>query len=578
MSWSDGERGYFRWELSESPGFASGVSQTTRRDFGPMSGGGGPVTLDERVRSSSCAGVSGNCSVLASLRPGTRYYVRICGELFAPSSTGYRCFDSDSDPDPPYKYDFFDTDTRLTSAPDVTSQSPGTLDVFVRGTNDELLQNHHDYRTGSWSGWQRPLTGSFGDDSMTSAPGSASFGSSLGFDVVARGVDNVLYHSKIRVGEQHALSRLTGSVTSGPDAAAGQRLDVVACGPNNALQQWQAFNLDTPAWYGPRTLTAGGRCTADPSVVAYRNSWRVDIFSRGADGWVYHTYCSCPEPSRPDWSGLPPIPGVGTSGVDAAASGSGPLQPVHLFARGQNNELLYNRHDGAWPGTWSGWQSLGGDLTSDPTAISAEPGRVDVFARCAEDALHHWAFWQGVWQRSDLGDCSTNVFEGEGPDEILDDDPEDPEVDPDPAVGASLTASQPLRLADQRETQAMAVLEGDQRAQKLLATTKYSIDKIGPWSEPAADGSQRLVGATLILDLTKAQDWPLTDWPQVGYLPKSKEYLESTHTFAMAGATEILVDIDLTKGRVVGMSPLGGIVTKRAAGDRSMKPSPWRGD
>lgn len=49
---------------------------------------------------------------------------------------------------------------------------------------------------------------------------------------------------------------------------------------------------------------------------------------------------------------------------------------------------------------WTGWESLGGDLASDPTAWSWGPGRIDVFARAVGgDLLHGW--WEGgawSWQ------------------------------------------------------------------------------------------------------------------------------------------------------------------------------------
>jgi hypothetical protein len=580
VTWNKDERGYWRWELSESPSFASGVLQTTRRDFGPMAGSGGPATIAERVRSSSCAGLDDACSVLPELKPSTRYYVRFCGELSAPSASGYRCFDSNPDSqDPPYEYDSFVTpvrETLLTSAPDVTSQGAGRLMVFVRGTDDELLQISHNYQTGSWSGWHRPATG-LGNESMTSAPGAAWFRPNrnfdAGFDVIARGANNLLYHSVISPTVADPLYQLEGYVTSGPDAARRGgllRLDIVACGPTNELQHMIHSDYGDPWWSDWQLV--GGSCTADPSVVASGGA-RLDVFTRGTDGAVYQrTGTAADSPPFAQWGSWLRIDGLVTSGVDATSSAAG---RVDLFARGPSNELLHNIQQS---GTWSGWQSLGGDLTSDPTAISAEAGRIDVFARCAEDALHHWSFSQGVWRRTDLGDCSTNVFEPEGPDEILDDDPDDPELDPDDFVtGASLAASQPLTLADQRETQAVEILESDNRTQKLLANTDYSIDKIGPWTEPAADGTQRLVGATMILDLPQARDWPMTAWPVIGYLPKRETYLQSTDTFAIAGAKEVLVDIDMTKGRVVGISPLGGIVTKRPPGERS-KPSARRGD
>lgn len=141
VSWESGERGYWRWELSESPTFASGVVQTARRDFGPMGGAGGPATIAERVRSSSCAGVNDACTVISSLTPSTRYYVRFCGELSAPNATGYRCFDSNSDEDPPHEYDSFVTpDQATTGGPELSGRlyakagqtvTPGSYDVVA---------------------------------------------------------------------------------------------------------------------------------------------------------------------------------------------------------------------------------------------------------------------------------------------------------------------------------------------------------------------------------------------------------------------------------------------------------------
>lgn len=43
-----------------------------------------------------------------------------------------------------------------------------------------------------------------------------------------------------------------------------------------------------------------------------------------------------------------------------------------------------------WNGmSWSGWQSLGGIITSDPGAVSWGGNRLDVFARGADSHLWH---------------------------------------------------------------------------------------------------------------------------------------------------------------------------------------------
>jgi hypothetical protein len=45
--------------------------------------------------------------------------------------------------------------------------------------------------------------------------------------------------------------------------------------------------------------------------------------------------------------------------------------------------------------TWSGWQNLGGELTSSPAAISWSYPRIDVFVRGSDGALWQKYYWNG---------------------------------------------------------------------------------------------------------------------------------------------------------------------------------------
>jgi hypothetical protein len=49
-----------------------------------------------------------------------------------------------------------------------------------------------------------------------------------------------------------------------------------------------------------------------------------------------------------------------------------------------------------YSGGWSGWESLGGNLTSAPDAASCGPGRLDIFATGAGSALLRLGF-NGAW-------------------------------------------------------------------------------------------------------------------------------------------------------------------------------------
>ena len=62
-----------------------------------------------------------------------------------------------------------------------------------------------------------------------------------------------------------------------------------------------------------------------------------------------------------------------------------------MFARGTDNALWHIWQTAPHSG-WSGWASLGGVITSDPTVIDNTDGRLEVFARGTDNAL--WHIWQ----------------------------------------------------------------------------------------------------------------------------------------------------------------------------------------
>jgi hypothetical protein len=74
----------------------------------------------------------------------------------------------------------------LVEAPAVSSWGNGRLDVFVRGTDDQLWHMYY-WNGPDWSGWE-PLGGS-----ITSSPAAVSWGSDR-IDIFARGGDGHLWH------------------------------------------------------------------------------------------------------------------------------------------------------------------------------------------------------------------------------------------------------------------------------------------------------------------------------------------------------------------------------------------------
>jgi hypothetical protein len=103
-------------------------------------------------------------------------------------------------------------------------------------------------------------------------------------------------------------------------------------------------------------------------------------FASGQDRALYHMSSTNGVTFTP-WQRL-----GGSITSDPTASSWGPTR-LDAFARGQDGSLMHiSSDDGS---TFSSWESLGGSLTSNPAAASPENGRIDLFARGRDLGLYH---------------------------------------------------------------------------------------------------------------------------------------------------------------------------------------------
>ena len=106
------------------------------------------------------------------------------------------------------------------------------------------------------------------------------------------------------------------------------------------------------------------------------------------------------------------IPGLAVT-LEAQAAVSDPIDPtvpvavtswgdnhIDMFAKGTDNTLKHRVYNGRW----SAWESLGGAISSAPSAVSWAPGRIDIVARDMDGSVLHRAYENGIWyQWDDLG-------------------------------------------------------------------------------------------------------------------------------------------------------------------------------
>jgi hypothetical protein len=219
------------------------------------------------------------------------------------------------------------------------------------------------------------------------------------------GGDNQIYANSVSGSGTSYLSMLNWSYANGIGFTSFQ----VWCGDNpNGLSQYKTLGFDKIVAnlqkYYPATKSAsldaptqpwskiGGQLASGtgPAVSSW-SAGRLDVFVEGTDGALWHKWWT-----GTSWSGWESLGGKLTSSPAATSQGSG---LIDVFARGTDGALWYKDWNGA---AWSSWHSLGGQIPTGtaPAAYSSGAGHLDVFVEGTGGALYHksytgtWSSWQ----------------------------------------------------------------------------------------------------------------------------------------------------------------------------------------
>jgi hypothetical protein len=139
---------------------------------------------------------------------------------------------------------------------------------------------------------------------------------------------------------------------------------------------------------------------------------RIDLFARNGDNTLEHRYFADSQ-----WSAWQKL---GTTKLDSAPAAVAWAEGrIDVFARGTNNHLL---HKWFADNTWHDFEDLGGDLTSPPSAVSMSPNSIDVFVRDSNNKLAHkylrsgagWSGWQELGDEELDGAPSASVWKESG--------------------------------------------------------------------------------------------------------------------------------------------------------------------
>jgi C1A family cysteine protease len=167
------------------------------------------------------------------------------------------------------------------------------------------------------------------------------------------------------------------------------------------------FSYSTGVYHHVTGAYAGGHCV---EVIGYseaeqcwicKNSWSTSFgmagfFKIGYGECKFDTYpfataqgVQLPAPAH-GWSGYENLGGVITSKPSAT---SWAANRIDVVARGTDSAVYHRWWDGAH---WNGWESLGGMVQGAPAICSWAAGRLDMFAVGGDHHLYH-KWYQGGW-------------------------------------------------------------------------------------------------------------------------------------------------------------------------------------
>jgi hypothetical protein len=125
----------------------------------------------------------------------------------------------------------------------------------------------------------------------------------------------------------------------------------------------------------------GGVIVGDPSAVVTSNG--TELFARGTDDRVY-TNTVTPSGAITGYSVVPGLTVTGEVESFRAPTGE-PAGGVRLFARGTDGAVWTNLRRN---GSWAGWTSLGGFITSEITAGRVQTGGIRIFVRGSDNRVY----------------------------------------------------------------------------------------------------------------------------------------------------------------------------------------------
>jgi hypothetical protein len=232
-------------------------------------------------------------------------------------------------------------------------------------------------------------------DATASSEVQAQAGTEL-YSFTRQGDQSVRYRKYLGGNAWTDWINLGGVATFGPvPVVHGSDVYVFVVGTDNGLWYQKRVSGDgTSASHWSGWIGLGGQLTSYVAPVSAAAG--LFLFARGTDNGLWYKRLNGSGTSPGDWS---PWLTLGGAMASFPTAGSGPGGLFVFTAGTDNNGLWFNKlvsGNGLLESNWSGWSSLGGQLTSPPWPVSSGAGQF-VFVRGTDNSMWYRKFLGPSW-------------------------------------------------------------------------------------------------------------------------------------------------------------------------------------
>jgi hypothetical protein len=269
------------------------------------------------------------------------------------------------------------------------------MEVFGRAAAGATYSDVWSPSTGKWSGWQ-DLGGNLASDPVAIEYSTAQYGDQMevyGLAANGQAYSDVWSPSTGKWSGWYSLGgNLTGTLSV---AVYGSQMEVFGRDAAGATYS-DVYTPSTGKWSGWQNL--GGNLASDPVAVEYSTAQyglQMEVYGRAANGQAYSDVWS---PGSGKWSGWYSL-GGGLTGDLSAVQYGGQMEVFGRDSAGATYSDVYSPSTGKW----SGWQDLAGSITDTPVAIVyGTPNygdQMEVYGRAANGQTYSdvWTPSTGKW-------------------------------------------------------------------------------------------------------------------------------------------------------------------------------------